>query len=124
MKLEINYKRLLIITLITFSLAANVFFAVQYTISQLELRDALRQIVAQDMNNKSLSFAKMFVDKFLLSSGTVNFEDRLALENAVREIKDPEIFKQWQIFTNSPDDHEAQLAAGKLFNLLFDRIKK
>jgi hypothetical protein len=106
------------------SIAFAIFMSVQYILSQLQLKDAVGQISVQKADRKTLIFAKLFVDKFLLAQGTVGFEDRLKLENAVRDINDPAIFKQWQKFTDSTDDREAQTAAGDLFNLLFNRLEK
>ena len=93
--------RLAVIILITLLAASNIFIAAQYVLSQIELNRVNGQLQVQQVNQKSLSFAKIFVDKFLLGEGTVGFEDRLKLENAVREINDPEIFSQWQKFTAS-----------------------
>ena len=116
--------RLVVIILITLLVASNIFFVVRYILSQTELNSARQQLQVQQTDQKSLFFAKLFVDRFLLGQGTVGFEDRLKLENSVRDINDPEIFKQWQRFTSSSDDSEAQLAAGELFNLLFKRLEK
>lgn len=122
--MEPQIKRLIIITIITLSMALNVLLAVLYTLNWLELRTANQQLQVRQVNEKSLYFAKLFVDNLLLGSGTVGFEDRLRLENAVRDINNPEIFSQWQTFTNSANDGEAQKAAGKLLNLLLDTVKK
>lgn len=119
-----QYKRLIIVTLVTLSLAFNVFLAVQYTLLKLELQNITTQLLSRKTDEKALLFTKLFVDKFLIGQGTVDFEDRLKLENAVRDINDPEIFKQWQKFTASSDDRQAQLATGELFNLLLNRMEK
>lgn len=116
--------RLVIIILITLLAASNIFLAVQYTLSQMELKSVKQQLQIQQTDQKSLFFAKLFVNKFLLGQGTVGFEDRLTLENAVRDINDPVIFKQWQTFTNSQTDYDAQKSAGIMFNLLLDKLSE
>lgn len=110
--------RLVIITIITLLIAGNIFFAVIYFINRVELLQAQKQLNVQQTNEKSLFFAKLFIDKVLLSEGTVNFEDRLKLENAVRDINDPKIFAKWEEFTNSQNDRESQVAVGSLLKLL------
>ena len=116
--------RLVIIILITVLVASNILLAVQYALSQMELKNVKQQLQIQKTNQKSLFFAKLFVNKFLLGQGTVSFEDRLVLENAVRDINDPTIFKQWQTFTNSQTDYDAQKSAGVMLNLLLDKLSE
>lgn len=116
-------KKLIVIFLVI-SVLLNIALGVWGFISVINFKNAKNQIIAQRANQKVLFFAKMFVDKFLLSSGTVDFDNRLALENAVREINDPEIYKQWQDFTKSPDNSFAQLSAGQLLKLLFLRLEQ
>jgi len=114
-------KRLFIIILIIFSVGLNILLAGYSFWAGIELAKSSKSAHAQEANEKAVRFAKLFVNKFLMGQGTVGFEDRLALENAVRDIQDPEIFKAWQSFTTSPDDRQAQVAAGRLLNLLFGK---
>ncbi|MCX6719810.1 MAG: hypothetical protein NTV36_01750 [Candidatus Staskawiczbacteria bacterium] len=65
---------------------------------------------------------KLLVEKILLGQGQVSFDDRLKLENAVREINDPEIFGKWQKFTNSTSDSETQQNVGVLFLAIINKI--
>ena len=67
-------------------------------------------------------FAKLLVEKILLGTGTVSFDDRLQLENAVRDINDPEIFTEWEKFTDSSSNSETQQTLGTLFDLLLKKI--
>ena len=76
----------------------------------------------QEACGKAVVFARLFVDKVLLSSGTINFDDRLELENAVRAVNDQEVFSEWQKFTVSKNDGEAQKIVGNMLKLIIDKI--
>jgi hypothetical protein len=120
----INKTRLLIVIIITLLIATNIYFVVMYTLSQFERSDAEAQLKTQKTNEKALFFAKLFIDKVLLGESTVDFEDRLKLENSVRDINDQKIFNEWQNFTKSQTDKEVQVSAGRLLDMLFDKVSK
>lgn len=101
---------------------ANIYFVTQFVLLKLELQDTQKLIKVQETNEKVLFFSHLFVDKVLSASGEVNFEDRLKLENAVRDINDQNILSRWQKFTNSKTDTEAQREAGQLFSALLDKF--
>lgn len=118
-------KKSVILTLLIFVLiAGNILLGIEYLLSRIELNEIKQISKVQQTNAKILFFAKLFVDKVLLGSNVVGFEDRLQLENAVRDINDAEIFAQWQKFTNASTDEGAQREVGILFNMLLDRIYK
>jgi hypothetical protein len=114
--------KFLLFILILILLAGNIYLGIQCFLYKSELDQMKKDIAVQQINEKDLSFAKLVVDKILLGSGQVNFDDRLKLENAVRDLNDPEIFAQWQKFTNSKSDAETQQSMGVLFDLLLKRI--
>jgi len=117
-----NKVRLFVITVITLLLASNVCLGVLYTLSRLESNQAQSQLKSQENHEKAIFFAKLFIEKVLLGEGTVDFEDRLRLENAVRDINDQKIFNEWQTFTKSESDKETQSSAGELLEMLFDKV--
>ena len=53
----------------------------------------------------------------------IDFETRLKLENAVRNIGDDEILIQWQKFIESKTEAEAQTGVKNLLDLLVDKIQ-
>ena len=108
--------------IISLLVAVSVYLATMYFLNRQELLQAQQQLKIQQSNDKVLVFAKLFVDKVLLGKGTVSFDDRLKLENAVRDINDPEIFSKWQEFTESKTDNESQVTVGNLLKLLFTKI--
>ncbi len=69
-------------------------------------------------------FDKMFIEKVLMSNKQVSFEERLALENAVRKLNDADILNQWNKFVESGDSVVAQGEVKKLLSLLADKIVK
>lgn len=96
------------------SLAANVYIFMQF----VSMRDAYNN---QKANAKVLDFRNMFSEKILLATGEVDFDTRLTLETAVRELKDQEIFNQWEKFTKCQTKEAATTEAKNLLKLL---IKK
>ena len=87
-----------------------------------ELNLAKTNLKTQETNEKAVLFAKLFIDKILLSQGTVGFDDRLKLENAVRDLNDPQIFAQWQKLTASSGDAETQQIVGSILKMLISKI--
>jgi hypothetical protein len=76
-------------------------------------------------NQLNLNFLKLFVDKILDANGQeVDFETRLKLENEARRLGDAEILAQWQKFTNSKDEADAQLQVRGLLKLLVNKSIK
>jgi len=73
-------------------------------------------------NQKILDFTTMFITKVLKADGEVSFEDRLNLENTVRNIDDKTIFDQWQKFVNAKNEIEAQIEVKNLLELLINKI--
>lgn len=115
----INKKVLIIIFAVLFfvSLVLNVWQARQLLI-------ALEVYQAQQLNEKILSFCHMFVQKVLMANKEIDFDTRLALETAVRDLNDQEIFDQWQRFTKSDTKEGASTEVKILLDLLVKKIKK
>lgn len=65
----------------------------------------------------------MFINDVLKSEGEVNFETRLKLENAVRNLQDEEILAQWQKFTNTQKEADAQTEVKVFLEMLVNKIK-
>lgn len=113
-----------IIAIITISLltATAMFFAVESFLLTKKLNSVKITLQEQETNAKAALFAKLFIDKILLSQGTVGFDDRLKLENAVRDLNDPEIFAKWQKLTASSGDAETQQIVGSILKMLISKI--
>lgn len=119
-----NTKKPIIILFIIILIAGNVLFGVLYFKQHTELVNMEKQVSAQQTNGKILAFAQLFVDKVLKGTGEIDFEDRLQLENSVRDINDAQVFDQWQKFVKSADDQDAQQQVAELFTLILNKITK
>ena len=73
------------------------------------------------INRQVLSFRDMFTEQVLLSSKEIDFDNRIALETAVRNLHDSKIFAQWQKFTNCQTKEDATAEAKNLLGLLVEK---
>jgi len=74
-------------------------------------------------NERIINFLKLFIAKILKAEGEIDFETRLKLENAVREIQDKEILDQWTKFTESKTEEEAQKNVKDLLEILVNKLQ-
>ena len=102
--------------------AVCLFAGVEYYMLCKETKSLRIQVAAQQMNGKVFNFNKMFIEKVLKADSEVSFEDRLKLENAVRDLNDPQILSQWQKFSNCKTGQEAQAEVKNLLDLLATKI--
>jgi hypothetical protein len=97
-------------------LIGNIFFSIQY-ISNLKA-----EAVQKDDNTtyriQVSRFLKSFIDIVINTQGTVSFDDRVKLENDIRQIHDTDLIRLWDAFVGSKDTKEAQVNAVKLMSLL------
>ena len=114
-------KTTLIIMLIL--LAGNVFLGVKYFSVVKELRQTQTALQTQTTNEKVLEFSKLFIKEVLKAETEVNFDTRLKLENAVKNLGDEEILAQWQKFTESKTEAEAQKEVKNLLEMLMNKIR-
>lgn len=101
---------------------AVIVLGVQYYIARQNLTAADNTVKTFQYDQKVLSFAKLFITKVLKADGEVSFDDRLALENAVRNINDKAIFDQWQSFINAKTALDAQIQVKNLLEMLINKI--
>ena len=117
-----NSKRTIFILLLAILLFGNIFFITKYFVAQTDLDQAQATVETQKINASALRFTKLFIAKVLKAKSEVDFETRLNLENAVRDLKDPEILAQWQKFTDSQTECDAQQNVKDLLELLVNKI--
>ena len=113
----------IILVLILILLAGNVFLGVKYFSVVKELRQDQAALQAQKTGDKVLEFTKLFIEKVLKAKTEVDFETRLRLETAVRDLEDEEIFAQWQRFIESRTEVVAQEEVKNLLDVLVGKIK-
>jgi hypothetical protein len=115
---EKSNRRIFLIAIVGCLLAINFTLIAICFESQKELA-RMRTIVAQKTKSEQVAgFTKFFVDKVLNGRGAIDFETRLQLENAIRNLNDAEILAQWKIFTESKTESEIQTEISKLLQVL------
>lgn len=103
-------------------LAGNLYFFGQFIFYKLETQKIEKKLQTQQVNQKALAFAKLLIENILSGEKEVSFENRLKLENAVRDINDQEVFNQWTLFTESATQEEAQKNLSNLLNTIINKI--
>lgn len=117
-----NKKRLIFIIAIGLLVVGNVYLALHYRSSSKELSAVKKENESFRKNEKVISFTRLFVGMVLKGGKEIGFEDRLKLENSVREIKDDEILNSWRKFTESKTETSAQEEAKNLLEILTNKI--
>jgi predicted DNA-binding helix-hairpin-helix protein len=106
-------------------LAGNLYFSVQYIQDLKESQVPVVDKGAQEvMQIKNANFLKLFIEKVVKSSGTVTYEDRVQLENDVRQIHNPALTAQWETFVDNKDPKAAESAATDLMLILVEGTVK
>jgi len=100
------------------------FLSINYYFNQKELKEVKATETKVAINSKVIDFTSMFIKKVLQADKEVDFETRLALENAIRDLKDEEIKTEWQNFIGSKTEIEAQNSVKKLLEILITKIQK
>ena len=100
----------------------NIFFAAEYFLQLRETQKIQVQVKNQQVNAKVLSFLNLFIQKVLKSDKEVSFEDRLKLENAIRDINDPKILASWEQFIGGTNEIQIQQGVKDLLEVLVSKI--
>ena len=119
-----NKNRVFIIIIISALIVGNVLFGLNYFLAYQELKTIKSVQSKVDVNEGVVNFASLFVKKVLQADTEVDFETRLSLENAVRNLKDEAIMAEWQNFIKSKTEKEAQDSVKMLLGILIDKIQK
>jgi len=101
--------------------AGNIFFSIQYTqnIMQQNLQESDNTII----RIQASKLLKLFVDVVLnAESSAISYDDRVALENGVRQMKDVDVIKQWDTFVASKNADIAQQNAVEFMKLLTNKL--
>ncbi|MBI4086202.1 MAG: hypothetical protein HY433_03120 [Candidatus Liptonbacteria bacterium] len=108
---------LICLLVLTDAIAVNAYLSVK---KQLSVSQALTQ--KNSLNSQVLNFTRLFIERVLQAKGEVSFENRLKLENMVRDLNDPAILQSWNNFVNSKSEQEAQENVKLLLDLLVRKI--
>jgi len=118
----IDRKKIIIIAVILLLAIGNIVFGIGYFSEMLEIQKLRKELGNQQLNVKVINFSNLFIEKVLKAKIEVSFEDRLKLENAVRDLEDPAILNLWEKFTDSKTQDEAQEAVKNLLEVLVKKI--
>ena len=102
-------------------LATNLFLGVKYLNTNEEPKEAKTITASQTEKTKFTEFNKTFISEVLQAKGEVNYDTRLKLDEIVKDINDKELTNQWQKFTTSQTEKEAQEETVKLLGLVAER---
>lgn len=119
--ININKKNIIIVLFIS-SLIGNAFLAGSYFLLRVDFIKAQKTIEQKQINKKIVDFGNLFIEKVLKAEKGVDFEERLILETAVRDLNDQEILLQWRKFTESKIKEDAQKEVKNLLELLLKKI--
>ncbi len=119
-----QHKNLPLLVLIGVLLLGDAFFGLGYFSQQAKLDQAAAVREKAEANAEVVDFSLLFIRKVLQAESEVDFETRLALENAVRDLGDETIMAEWQNFTDSRTEVEAQNSVKKLLEILVEKIQK
>ena len=112
-------RKLVIIVIIILSLVANIFLGINLFIENKKNIEIQQKI---HLNTKVLDFANIFINKVLRAEGEISFEDRLKIENAVRDTQDSDIYNEWQKFVGAKTELEGREEIKNLLQLIVNKI--
>jgi len=112
-----NRTTLVLLVVLVFLVAATTFLFLQNRNLNAELAHRKGTTVSA-FNVKTLNFMKTFIDLVLAHEGVIEVENRLKLENSVRDLNDPEILAAWNSFVSSNTESQAQQNVIKLLKIL------
>jgi len=94
-------------------------------LNNFSLREKIRTLESKNFqtNEKILVFTEKFIDKVVKTNKEVTAEERLELENDLREINDSEIIQSWEKFVLSKNEDEAQKNIRDLLLTLLKKIR-
>ena len=102
-------------------LVGNIFFTIQYT-ENMKTEAAKTTDVSVQVRYQTARFLKSFIDQVINTKGTLSFDERVKLENDIRQIQDPDLTKLWDTFVSSKDAKTAQENAVKLMSMLTNKL--
>ena len=103
--------------------AGNIFFSIQYTQNMTREQDQTTQATEKDTARiMDARLMRSFVNTVLNTKGAISLEDRVKLENDVRQTHDADIIKLWDTFVAAKDAKAAQTAAVNLMVVVANKM--
>jgi len=103
--------------------SGNIFFSIQYV-------ENIKRQASVDVKEESASierlktarFLKFFIDTVLNTQQAISYDDRVRLENDIRQLGDKNLTAEWNKFVNSKDTKLTQEAAVTLMAMLTSKM--
>ncbi len=111
-----NKQTIIIILLVLVSIG-SIFIGWQKQHNYSELKQSTEQ------KARLVNFLDLFIEKVLGPGEVITIEDRVNLENAVRDLENQEIQSKWQSFAKAPNEIEAQKQALELLQLVVNSLR-
>ncbi len=101
-------------------LAGNIFFSIQYTTNEKLLQDQTTAMDQKDqLRLQTAQTLKFFIDTVLVNqNATISYDDRVKLEDDIRQLHDDVLNTDWDNFVASKDSKTAQDNAVKVLSRL------
>ena len=117
-----NKKNTFLIVTLAVVLFGAFFFGIQYTLEAKQVSKLQQDLSLERTNVKVAAFLNLFIQKVLKTDKEISFEDRLQLENAIRDINDPILLAKWEAFTQANSETDIQARVKDLLEALVKKI--
>jgi hypothetical protein len=106
--------------LILILLAGNIYMSMQY----ISVVKELQKIKSSDTASESVKASVVLTEVLdvVLNTRPTTPDDRIKLENDIRQLKDPAITAQWETLVASKDAKTSQAAVLKIVGMLEDKM--
>lgn len=115
-------KKIILIAIALIVAFGVISLSVGYFLQAQKIQRLQKELNARQTNAKLVSFLDTFIKKVLKAEGEVSFEDRLKLENAIRDLNDKELLFLWESFTQAPTTEQIQQNVKNLLEGLVNKI--
>jgi len=121
---EINIDKKTIITAIAALILAIavISLSIGYFLQVQKIQELQKELNVRQTNAKIVSFLDTFIAKVLKAENEVSFEDRLKLENSIRDLNDKELLTLWEKFTQATTADQIQQNVKNLLEGLVNKI--
>jgi hypothetical protein len=108
--------------LILILLAGNIYMSMQY----ISVVKELQKIKNSDTASESVKASVVLIEVLdvVLNTRPTTPDDRIKLENDIRQLKDPAITAQWETLVSSKDAKTSQATVLKIVGMLEDKMAK
>lgn len=109
--------------LIALLILSNIFTIGLFLKSKTNSEPDEKNIAVMEENKKTVEFLKFFVERVLQSEKEVLYEDKLKIENDIKDIGNQELINKWIDFASSETSEQAQKNLKNLLDALVNNIK-